>query len=152
MRRWTLVIILLAAMSAMAQTAPQDTGAVQAEQPAAPAYQPKFPGDPAHSDSEAAALAYLRVLSRAETLYFKMHKAYTTSLRELAGHGSFTKRMVTPQRGDYTVKFHSTGKEYTVEMVPQQIDAQHRAFFVDDSGNIRGEEDKVADAKSPEIR
>ena len=29
-------------------------------------YQPKFPGDPARSDSEAAALAYMRVVIRAQ--------------------------------------------------------------------------------------
>ena len=148
MRRWTLVMMMAAAIAAAPMLAQEQAS------PAAPAtssYQPKFPGDPAHSDSEAAALAYLRTLSRAETEFYKKHKSYTTSLRELAGHGSFTRRMAVPNRGDYTVRFHSNGKAYSVEMVPQQIDAEHRAFFVDESEVIRGEEDKVATAESPKL-
>jgi len=47
----------------------QDTPPAPSEPPAAPqvpAYTPKFAGDPARSDSEAAALAYMRVVLRAQ--------------------------------------------------------------------------------------
>src|SRR5277367_2484623 len=39
----------------------------------APTYQPKFAGDPARSDSEAAALAYMRVVLRAQHRFEKQY-------------------------------------------------------------------------------
>src|SRR4051812_45466102 len=66
-------------------------------------YQPKFKGDPAKSDSEAAALGYMRTVLRAQRTYFKKNNKYAASLSELVHTGSFTKRMVNPDRGDYSV-------------------------------------------------
>src|SRR6202034_543176 len=71
----------------------------------APAYQPKFPGDPARSNSEAAALAYMRVVLRAQHRFQKQYGHFATSLNELVHSGSFTKRMVNPDRGDYLAGF-----------------------------------------------
>ena len=152
MRRWPLVtaMALMVALGATGQQPPP------AQTPTMPpdtqAYQPKFPGDPAHSEAEAGALAYMRVVVRAEEAYHKLHSAYTTSLAVLAGHGSFTKRMVNSNRGDYTAHFKSTGKQYSLEMVPKQFDAQHRAFYVNELGVIRGEEDKPANEESPPVK
>ena len=47
--RWAAAIVLLISLAAAAQTP----------------YQPKFKGDPAKSDSEAAALGYMRTVLRA---------------------------------------------------------------------------------------
>src|ERR1035438_1742652 len=82
------------------------TPALPAQAPAA-TYEPKFPGDPARSDSEAAALAYMRVVLRAQHRFEKQYGHFATSLTELVHSGSFTKRMVDPNRGDYTVGFRS---------------------------------------------
>ena len=72
----------------------------QAQTPAT-TYQPKFPGDPARSESEAQALAYMRVVLRAEYIYNKRHDKYADSLASLAGTGSFTRRMAkSTERGD----------------------------------------------------
>ena len=71
------------------------------------AYTPKFPGDPARSDSEAAALGYMRTVLRAEKLYKRKNNHFATSLAELVHTGSFTRRMVNPDRGDYTVGFRA---------------------------------------------
>ena len=153
MRRWPMVtaILLLVALAAAGQeTSPVQEGRTMP--PDTQAYKPKFPGDPAHSEAEAVALAYIRTLVRAEEAYHKKHDAYTTTLAALAGHGSFTKRMVNPNRGDYTAHFKSTGKQYTLEMVPKQFDAQHRAFYVNELGVIRGEEDKPANEESPPVK
>ncbi len=128
-----LAIILTLAIAAAAQTS----------------YQPKFPGDPAHSDAEAAALGYMRTVANAQREYKKKHGAYATTLHELVGSVSFTRRMTKTDRGDYTVRFHSTGKDYTLSMVPKQFDAAHRAFFMDDTGVIRAEADKLATKESP---
>ena len=57
-------------------------------------YQPKFKGDPARSDSEAAALGYLRTFLRAQKIYKKKNGHYATTLLDLAKTGSFTRRMV----------------------------------------------------------
>jgi hypothetical protein len=115
-------------------------------------YQPKFHGDPAHSDAEAAALGYMRTAVIAQRLYKKKHGDYATSLASLVGSGSFTRRMINPERGDYTAQFRSTGKNFSLAMVPKQFDAAHRAFFVDDTGTIRAEDDKPATASSPPLK
>ena len=137
---------------------------VQAQTEAAPApatqaptstYQPKFPGDPAHSDAEAGALGYMRVVLRAQNLYKKRHQHYAESLPDLAGTGSFTKRMSrTTERGDYSVQFHSKnkGESYTLTMIPKQFDDQHRAFYAEEDAVIHAEEGKPATKESPRIK
>ena len=46
-------------------------------------YQPKFPRDPARSDSEAMALGYMRTVMAAEREYKKKHAYYAASLPAL---------------------------------------------------------------------
>ena len=53
--RWMAALTLTGALMATAQTA----------------YQPKFSGDPARSESEAGALGYMRTVLRAQRLYNK---------------------------------------------------------------------------------
>ena len=117
-------------------------------------YTPQFKGDPAHSTAEAAALGYMRTVIYAERVYYKKHAAYATSLAALVGSSSFTRRMISTERGDYTVHFASTntGKNFSLTMVPKQFDAAHRAFFADDTGTIRAENDQPASVSSPKIK
>jgi hypothetical protein len=115
-------------------------------------YQPKFAGDPARSDSEAAALAYMRVVIRAQHRFQKQYDHYATSLAELVHSGSFTKRMVDPNRGDYTVSFKGKKDSFVLSMTPQHQDAQHRSFYAEDDGKIHTDEDKPADANSPVVK
>jgi hypothetical protein len=116
------------------------------------AYQPKFSGDPARSDSEAAALAYMRVVIRAQRQFNKQYNHFATSLAELVHSGSFTKRMVNPDRGDYTVGFEGKKDSFILTMTPKQLDASHRSFYAEDDGKIRADEEKPADAKSPVLK
>ncbi len=116
------------------------------------AYTPQFKGDPAHSQAEAAALGYMRTVIYAQRVYYKKHGAYATSLQALVGSSSFTRRMTHTDRGDYTVHFTSTGKNFFLGMVPKQFDAAHRAFFVDDTGTIHVEDDKPATNSSPKLK
>ena len=114
-------------------------------------YQPKFKGDPARSDSEAAALGYMRTFLRAQKLYKKKNNHYATTLMDLAKTGSFTKRMASStDRGDYTFKFrpHKDKDTFEITMVPKQEDSTHRSFFSDDQGKIRVDETKEADGSS----
>jgi type II secretory pathway pseudopilin PulG len=119
------------------------------------AYQPKFKGDPARSDSEASALGYMRTFLRAQKVYKKKNGHYATTLMELAKTGSFTKRMASStDRGDYTVKFHPHKDKDTFEvtMAPKQQDSTHRSFFSDEQGKIRADEQKEADEGSEVLK
>jgi hypothetical protein len=141
--------VLLAAILATAQTPPLT-------------YQPKFKGDPARSDSEAAALGYLRTFLRAQKIYKKKNDHFATSLMELSKTGSFTRRMASStNRGDYTVKFtpHKDKDWFEILMTPKQVDSTHRSFFAKmegndrrDDGAIRADEQKEADEHSPILK
>ena len=117
-------------------------------------YQPKFKGDPARSDAEAAALGYLRTFLRAQKIYKKKNDHYATSLLDLAHIGSFTRRMVSTDRSDYTVKFkaHKEKDTFEITMVPKQFAPDHRSFFSDEEGKIRVDEQKEADDSSPILK
>ena len=115
-------------------------------------YQPKFHGDPARSDSEAAALAYMRVVIRAQKQFNKQYDHFATSLAELVHSGSFTKRMVNPDRGDYTASFQGKKDSYILTMTPKHLDSQHRTFYAEDDGKIHADEEKPADASSPLVK
>jgi hypothetical protein len=147
------LILLFAASGFSEQTPasemPPDQNAPPA--PTAPPYTPKFHGDPAHSDSEAAALAYMRVVMRAEVGFHKQYGHYATSLKQLVHSGTFTQRMVDPHRGDYTVGYNEKTDNYMLTMTPNMQDAQHRSFYADDDGKIHADETKAADADSQVI-
>src|SRR5437899_4847011 len=118
-------------------------------------YQPKCKGAPARSDSEAAALGYMRTFLRAQKIYKKKNGHYATTLMELSKTGSFTRRMASStDRGDYTVKFraHKEKDTFEVTMLPKQQDSTHRSFFSDDQGKIRVDETKEADQSSEALR
>ena len=135
------------------QPTPQTTPeAAPPAAPAAPVYQPKFPGDPARSDSEAAALAYMRVVIRAQKQFNKQYNHFAKTLTELVHSGSFTKRMVNPDRGDYTAGFSGKDDSYVLTMTPKFQDAQHRSFYAEDDGKIHADETKPADDKSPVVK
>ncbi len=116
------------------------------------AYQPKFPGDPARSDSEAAALAYMRVVLRAQHRFERQYGHFATSLSALVHSGSFTKRMVNPDRGDYTAGFQGKKDSFILVMTPKQLDPQHRSFYAEDDGKIHADEEKPADANSTVVK
>ena len=117
-------------------------------------YQPKFKGDPARSDSEAAALGYMRTFLRAQRIYKRKYSHYANTLFELTKTGSFTRRMAATDRGDYTVKFKAHKEKDTFEIIlaPKQQDASHRSFFSDEQGSIRGDEQKEAGEDSEAVK
>jgi hypothetical protein len=147
----TLTASILFAQEPATPAAPPPAPAA-APQPPPITYQPKFPGDPARSDSEAGALAYMRVVIRAQRQFNKQYDHFATSLAELVHSGSFTKRMVNPDRGDYTASFEGKKDSFILTMTPKQLDAQHRSFYAEDDGKIHADEEKPADAKSPIVK
>ena len=134
--RWAAAIVLLISLAAAAQTP----------------YQPKFKGDPAKSDSEAAALGYMRTVLRAQKIYYKKNNKYATSLADLVHTGSFTKRMVNPDRGDYSVGFRPNKDGFDLTLTPKQLDAEHRSFYADEDGQIHADDQAPATEKSPIVK
>ncbi len=134
--RWMAAWTLTGALMATAQTA----------------YQPKFPGDPARSESEAGALGYMRTVLRAQRLYNKKYGHYATSLAQLVHTGSFTRRMVNTDRGDYVVSFRSRKDGFQLALTPKQMDATHRSFYADEDGLIHADEEKAANENSTTVK
>lgn len=95
----------------------------------------------------------MRVILRAQRAYKKRHDKYAGSLPELAGTGSFTKRMASStDRGDYKASFRKNKDGFILTMNPKQIDAQHRSFYAEEDGVIHADEEKAADAGSPKLK
>jgi hypothetical protein len=149
---------------AQAQPSPQTTSQTSSQTTAQPSgqpsgtYKPKFPGDPARSESEAQALGYMRVVLRAQREYKKRHGKYADSLASLAGTGTFTKRMAhTTERGDYTASFRANHDRpnhdgFVLTMTPKHMDADHRSFYAEEDGVIHGDDQKAADEDSPKVK
>jgi hypothetical protein len=115
-------------------------------------YQPKFSGDPARSDSEAIALGYMRTVLRAQHQYQKKNSHYAATLGDLVHTGTFTRRMVDPDRGDYTVGYRTHKDGFILTMTPKQLDAEHRSFYAEDDAKIHAEETKAANEDSPILK
>jgi len=145
---FAIAVFLLIACTLWAQDAPP---APLPPEQNVPAYQPKFHGDPAHSDSEAVALAYMRVVMRAQVVFNKQYGHYAISLSQLVHSGTFTQRMVNPDRGDYTVGFKSKKDNFVLTMTPKNLDSQHRSFYAENDGKIHADESKPADSNSPVV-
>lgn len=137
-------------MTVSSMVSAQDTPATPATPPATqgPAYTPKYKTDPARSDSEFAALAYMRVVMRAEVGFNKQYGHYATTLSQLVHSGTFTQRMVNPDRGDYTVGYKGKKDNFILTMTPKMLDLQHRSFYAENDGKIHADETKAADADS----
>ena len=147
------VFLLTLASSLLAQL-PADYSRPEQDAAGMPpsSYTLKYKGDPARSDSEFAALAYVRVVIRAEKQFNKQYGHYALTLNELVHSGNFTKRMVDPNRGDYTASYKGKKDSYTLTMTPKAPAADHRYFYTDDDAKIRGDESKPADADSPIVK
>lgn len=153
MSRISLIFsVLIIALSATLSAQQSETAPPEPQTAPGSAYTPKYKGDPAQSDSEFVALAYMRGVIRAQKLFHKQYGHYATSLAELVHSGSFTKRMVNPNRGDYTVGFRGKKDSYVVTMMPKVLDATHRSLYAEEDGKIHADDAKPADANSPVVR
>ena len=134
---WVAAFLLAASLYPIAQTP----------------YQPKFPGDPARSESEAVALGYMRTVLRAQHAYEKKNGRFAASLADLVHTGSFTRRMTNPDRGDYTVIFLSHKDGFELTLTPKQpVSPEKRSFYAKDDGAIHADETKIADQDSPKVK
>ena len=145
------LFLVTSALSAQ-EAPPAPSTPPPAPEQTAPAYQPKSPNIPARSDSEDLAIRYMLVVIRAQRQFNKQYDHFATTLAELVHSGSFTKRMVNPDRGDYTAGFKGTKDSYVLTMTPKNLDAQHRSFYAEDDGKIHADESKPADENSPLLK
>jgi hypothetical protein len=146
---WVLAVGMLGAAVVLGPA----QASAQSSAPPSGTYQPKFPGDPARSDSEAQALGYVRVVLRAEREYKKRHDKYTDTLEGLAGTASFTKRMAnSTDRGDYTASYRIHKDGFVFTMTPHQMDGNHRSFYSEEDYVIHADDQKAADINSPKIK
>lgn len=150
MRSTILAAFLIITCTLFAQNSAPDAAPPAQGPPST--YTPKFPGDPARSDSEAAALAYMRVVIRANRAFNKQYNHFALTLSELVHSGTFTKRMVNPDRGDYAASYKGKKDSYVLTMTPKSLDAQHRSFYAEDDGKIHADESKPADGDSPVVK
>jgi hypothetical protein len=147
------VLVAVISVGAWAQTEAASAGQSGAAATASGTYEPKFKGDPARSESEAQALGYMRVVLRAQKTYHKRHGKYASTLAQLAGTESFTKRMAhSTDRGDYQVGFKTNKDGYVLTMAPKQQNAEHRSFYAEEDGVIHADETKAADLSSPKVK
>lgn len=149
---FALVLLSFAAFAQQSAAPPAQSSTPAAAAPAPPPYTPQYKGDPAHSQDEAIALGYMHTLIYAERLYMKKHAHYAPSLYSLAGSGSFTRRMIDRQQGNYTVSFRGGPKNFDVQLTPNQFDAQHRGFWANQTGIIHVAADQPATAESPVLK
>lgn len=94
----------------------------------------------------------MRTVLRAQHQYQKKNGHFAKSLAELEHTGSFTRRMIDPHRGDYTVGFRSHKDGFILTMTPAQVDDQHRSFYAEDDGKIHAEDSKAAGPDSPIVK
>jgi hypothetical protein len=94
----------------------------------------------------------MRVVLRAQRQFNKQYNHFATSLAELVHSGSFTKRMVNPDRGDYTASFKGKADSFILTMTPKALDAQHRSFYAEDDMKIHADESKPAGGDSPVVK
>jgi hypothetical protein len=94
----------------------------------------------------------MRVVIRANHAFNKQYDHYALTLTELVHSGTFTKRMVNPDRGDYTASYKGKKDSYVLTMTPKFMDAQHRSFYAEDDGKIHADETKPADGDSPVVK
>jgi hypothetical protein len=144
----TLAVVVLTQIALARQAEPATASSPQTS---APTYTPKYHGDPARSDSEFAALAYMRVVMRAQKGFNKQYGHYANSLAQLVHSGTFTQRMVNPDRGDYTAGYKGKKDSYVLTLTPKLLDTQHRSFYAEEDGKIHADETKAADADSSVI-
>src|SRR5207302_536601 len=86
-----LILVLAIALAApLAAQLPADYSRPEQNTSGAPpsTYTPKYKGDPALSDSEFAALAYMRVVIRAEKQFNKQYGHYALTLNQLVHSGN----------------------------------------------------------------
>jgi len=106
------------------------------------------PPAPAKPPDEAAAIAALKELNRAQADFIRRTRRYAQRTEELISEHLLT---AEPSAEGYTLTMlpSADAVRYTVKATPAKAEARH--FFTDQTGVVRAETGKPATAESPEI-
>jgi len=101
---------------------------------------------------EIAAVAAISDVNAGQKTYFARNRRYALTYEELT-EARFLKEEPTVQNTGYDIKLRpaADAATYTVLAIPSPPTSQARHFFSDQTGVIRAEEGKDANAQSPAI-
>jgi hypothetical protein len=101
---------------------------------------------------EIAAVAAISDVNAAQKTYFARNRRYALTYEELT-EAHFLKEEPTLQKTGYDIKLRpaADAASYTVLAIPSTSTPGARHFFSDQTGTIRAEEGKDANAQSPAI-
>ena len=121
----------------------------------APAQQEKASAPPAAAQKapdESAALAAISAVNAAQKTYIARNRRYALTYEELM-EGFFLKEEPAVQKTGYEIKLRPAADagSYTILGIPSLASSAARHFFSDQTGVIRAETGKDANAQSPPI-
>ncbi len=137
-----LIVVLTFILLGACGGAPTSAPSANAEKAAAPAKAP----------DENAALAALKDIHQAQADYFRRNRRYALTLEELTDE-RFLKKEPTINDTGYDIRLRpaADAASYTVLATPASGAPEVRRFFTNQTGEIRAEQGKDANAQSPLI-
>ena len=110
------------------------------------------PATPQKAPDESAALAAIAAVNSGQKDYIGRNRRYALTYEELL-EGFFIKEEPTVQNTGYEIKLRpaADAASYIVLAVPSTPSPEIRHFFSDQTGTIRAEQGKDANAQSPAI-
>jgi hypothetical protein len=101
---------------------------------------------------EAAAIAAIAAVNAAQKVYLARYRRYALTYEELM-QGVFLKEEPVPENTGYEIKLRPSADaaRYTIIATPATPSPTARHFFSDQTGDIRAEQGKDANAQSPTI-
>jgi len=101
---------------------------------------------------ENAAIAAISQINSAQKDFFARNRRYALTYEELM-QGFFLKEEPTIAKTGYDIKLRPSADaaRYTVVAIPSTPSAARRYFFSDQTGDVRAEQGKDANAESPKI-
>ena len=143
MKSFVIIIGVLAlAGCAGGSSTPQQQPQTQAP---APVPAPKAP-------DEDAAITAMTAVNAAQKVYLARNRRYALSYEELM-QSLFLKEEPTPEKTGYEINLRPSADatRYTIVAVPATPSPGVRHFFSDQTGDIRAEQGKEANAQSPTV-
>ena len=97
-------------------------------------------------------LGYMRTVLRAQKIYQKKNDKFATSLADLVHTGSFTQRMVNPDRGDYSVGFKPKQRRLRSDHDTQAARRRPSVVLRRRGWHIHGDDQGPANENSPVVK
>ena len=123
-----------------------------AGKPSAPQPQAAASAPVQKAPDEDAAIAAIAAVNAAQKVYLARYRRYALNYEELM-QGVFLKEEPVPEKTGYEIKLRPSADaaRYTIAAAPATPSPTARYFFSDQTGDIRAELGKAANAQSPTI-